>query len=82
MLLTSPSVNAQVVQDCAAAGVKRVWFYGVGDQSAANAEAIAFCKAQGIQVIPGYCPFMFLPGVPFYHRAHSFVARLTGQCPN
>jgi uncharacterized protein len=82
LLLTSPAVNEQVVRDCAAAGVKRVWMYGVGDRSAENERAIAFCKEHGIAVIPGFCPFMYLPGTPFFHQAHGFVMRLFGQCPN
>ena len=32
-------------------------------------------------VIPGFCPYMFLPTAPFYHKMHGFVARLTGSCP-
>ncbi len=82
LLLTAPSANLQVVKDCAAAGVKRIWFYGVGDKSVENAAAIAYCKEQGIEVIPGYCPFMYLSSAQFFHRAHGFVMRMVGQCPN
>lgn len=81
LLLTAPSLNEQIVRDCAEAGVKRVWFYGVSDRSSENAAAIAYCQEKGIAVIPGYCPYMFLPRAPFFHKMHGFVARLIGQCP-
>ena len=40
LLLTSPALNEQIVADCAEAGVKRVWFYGVSDRSRENEAAI------------------------------------------
>lgn len=81
LLLTSPALNEQLAHDCAEAGVKRIWFYGVSDRSADNAAAIAYCQEQGIAVIPGYCPYMFMQHSPFFHKIHGFVARMTGQCP-
>lgn len=81
LLLTSPNVNEQIVADCAAAGVKRVWFYGVSDRSRENEAAIKYCEEHGMGVIPGYCPYMFQPRAPFFHKIHGFVARVTGQCP-
>jgi uncharacterized protein len=81
LLLTAPGLNEQVVADCAAAGIKQVWFYGVGDRSAENTQAIALCREHGIAVIPGYCPYMYLQGAPFFHGMHSFVARMVGLAP-
>ena len=81
LLLTTPSLNEQIVRDCAEAGVNRVWFYGVSDRSSENAAAIAYCQEHGMSVVPGYCPYMFLPKAPFPHKMHGFVARLIGQCP-
>lgn len=82
LLLTAPGLNDQLVRDCAEAGIQRVWFYGVSDRSSENAAAIAYCRQQGMSVVPGYCPYMFLPRAPFFHRIHGFVARLTGQYPH
>ncbi len=81
LLLTAPGLNEQIVHDCAEAGVKHVWFYGVSDRSNENAAAIAYCQEHGISVVPGYCPYMFLPQSPFFHKMHGFVARMIGQCP-
>jgi predicted CoA-binding protein len=81
LLLTPPSANEQVVRDCAEAGIRMVWFYGVGDRSTENAQAIAYCEQHGIEVIPGFCPYMFMSKSPFFHKLHGFVARMTGSAP-
>ncbi len=81
LLLTSPTLNEQIVRDCAEAGVKRVWFYGVSDRSRENEAAIKYCEEHGISVVPGFCPYMFLPRAPFFHKIHGTIARWTGQCP-
>jgi predicted CoA-binding protein len=82
LLMTSPAVTNVVVQDCAAAGVKRVWMYGPGSKGAVSPEAVAYCEAHGIAVIPGECPFMFLPHGTWYHRVHGWVQKIRGKYPS
>jgi hypothetical protein len=43
---------------------------------AVSEEAVAFCRAHGIVVIAGECPYMFLPRAGFAHRLHGFLRRL------
>lgn len=81
LLMTSPNVTDQVVHDCAAAGIHQVWMYRGGGQGAVSAEAVAFCKTNGMHVVEGHCPFMFLPNEPWIHRAHGFLMKLTGKYP-
>jgi hypothetical protein len=81
LLLTSPPATEAVVRDCAAAGVEHVWMHRGGGQGAVSDEAVAFCRGQGIDVIDGACPFMFLPDTGFAHRLHRFFLRLTGRLP-
>lgn len=81
LLMTSPTITEQVVRDCAAAKIHHVWMYRGGGQGAVSAEAVAFCKANGIQVVEGHCPFMFLPNEPWIHRAHGFLLKLTRHYP-
>jgi len=81
LLMTSPEVTDKVVGDCVEAGIQRVWMYrGVG-KGAVSARAIAFCHERGIDVIPGECPFMFLPDTGGIHRFHGFLRKITGQYP-
>lgn len=81
LLMTSPAVTEAVVHDCAAAGVKRVWMYRAGGQGAVTADAVKLCESNGISVIPGECPFMFLPGGAWFHRAHGLLKKITGSYP-
>jgi predicted CoA-binding protein len=82
LLMTSPAVTNVVVQDCAAAGVKRVWMYRAVSKGAVSPEAVAYCETHGMAVIPGECPFMFLPRGAWYHRVHGWVRKISGQYPN
>jgi len=87
VLLTAPAVTGQVVGDCIAAGVKRIWIRRAGAKDAAGKEALRECQARGVTVISGECPFMFLkgsyqePGGGF-HRFHGFLKKITGSYPN
>ncbi len=81
LLMTSPEATETVVNDCAEAGIRRVWMYRAGGKGAVSAKAVAFCRERGIQVVPGECPFMFLPHAAGYHRLHGFVRKITGRYP-
>lgn len=81
LVLTPPRDTERVVRDCAEAGIHRVWMHRGAGQGSVNPEAVDFCHQQGIHLVEGYCPFMFLPRTPFFHRAHGFFLRLTGAYP-
>ena len=81
LLMTSPEVTETVVRDCAEAGVRTVWMYRAGGKGSVSDKAVEFCRERGIQVIPGECPFMFLPGSAGIHRFHGFVRKITGRYP-
>lgn len=80
LLMTSPAVTEAVVEDCAQAGIGRVWMYSAGSQGAVSPKAVEFCQARGIQVVPGECPFMFF-GHNGFHRIHGFIRKITGSYP-
>ena len=81
LLMTSPTVTDAVVADCDAAHIRRIWMYRAGGKGAVSPEAVRFCQEHGIQVVPGQCPFMFLPGAGGVHRLHGFIRKITGQYP-
>ena len=81
LLMTSAGNTGAIVAECAQAGVPRVWMYRAGGAGAVSATAVAFCHEHGIQVIPGECPFMFLPGSGGIHRFHGFFRKITGRYP-
>jgi predicted CoA-binding protein len=78
LLLTSPGQTDAVLQDCLAAGVKRVWLHRGGGHGAASPGALAFCAAHGLDVVHDLCPFMALPGASFPHRLHGFIRTRLG----
>ena len=81
LLMTSPEVTDTVVSDCAEAGIPRVWMYRAIGKGAVSEKAVAFCRERGIEVIPGQCPFMFLPNAAGFHRFHGFLRKITGRYP-
>ena len=81
LLMTSPQATEKVVADCAEAGIRQIWMYRAGGSGAVSPKAVAFCRAKGIEVIPGECPFMFLPGAGGVHRFHGFFRKITGRFP-
>jgi len=83
VIMTAPSVTEAVVRDCAAAGISHVWMHrglGGGPGSVSPA-AVQYCEANGIDVVAGFCPYMFLPGTPFFHGMHAFAKKVTGSYP-
>jgi uncharacterized protein len=81
LLMTSPEATETVVYDCAEAGIRRVWMYRAAGKGSVSAKAVAFCHEQGIDVVPGECPFMFLPEAAGFHRFHGFIRKITGRYP-
>jgi predicted CoA-binding protein len=81
LLMTSPAVTDTVVRECAVAGIKRVWMYQAVGKGAVSADAVNFCESQGMSVIPGECPFMFLPDTAWMHRLHGAVLKMVGAYP-
>ena len=82
LLLTPKAATAQVVRECAEAGVRRVWMHRGGGQGAVSEEALALCRERGLDVVDGECPFMFLPDAGFVHGVHRFFRRLGGRLPS
>lgn len=82
LLMTQPSVTDQVVRECAEAGIRRVWMYRGAGAGAVSQGAIAYCQLNGIDVVAGECPFMFLPAAAWPHRLHGFCRKVLGRYPH
>jgi len=81
LFMTAPAVTDTLVRDCAGAGIKSVWMFRGAGAGAATGETIKFCESQGIGVIPGECPFMFLSRGAWYHRFHGLVRKIARSYP-
>ena len=81
LLMTAPNETEAVVNDCAEAHIQRIWMYRAAGKGAVSERAVEFCRQRGLQVIPGECPYMFLPHAAGIHRFHGFVRKITGGYP-
>ncbi|MBL8118579.1 MAG: CoA-binding protein [Anaerolineae bacterium] len=84
VIVTRADVTEQVVKDCDAAGIKRVWMHGGvhGPGSSVSEAAVAYCDAHQISVIAGACPLMFGKTSDGGHRFIRQVFGLFGRLPN
>jgi len=82
LFMTSSAVTGRLVAECAASGIKRVWMFRGSGAGAATPATIRFCESQGISVVSGECPFMFLPGGAWFHRFHGLVKKIAGSYPS
>ncbi|MCB9437166.1 MAG: CoA-binding protein [Anaerolineales bacterium] len=81
LIITPSEATEGVVQDCATAGVKRVWMHRGEGIGAVSQPALDYCQAHQIDVVDGYCPFMFFENAQWFHRLHGFVVKVTGKYP-
>jgi predicted CoA-binding protein len=81
VIATHPAVTDQVVRECAALGITRVWMHRSFGKGSVSEAAAQFCREHGMTVIAGGCPMMFCPPVDFGHRCMRWVLTLSGGLP-
>jgi hypothetical protein len=82
VIVTRPQLTEEIVRQCPAAGVSRVWMHRSMAHGASVSEAAAkFCRANGITVIAGACPLMFGRTADFGHKCMRWMMGLTGRLP-
>jgi predicted CoA-binding protein len=81
VVVTTPEVADRVVEDCAQAGVERVWLHRGFGPGSVSERAVTFCHAKGITVIPGGCPNMFGATADPGHRCMRALLSATGKLP-
>jgi predicted CoA-binding protein len=81
LLMTSPAVTDEIVQECAKLHIPRVWMHRSSGDGAVSPQAVEFCEEHGIAVVPGECPYMFLQGESWFHRIHGFIKKVSGSYP-
>jgi predicted CoA-binding protein len=80
VIVTKPEVTDEITRECAAIGIKNVWMHN-GMGTSVSQKAVAFCRENGIRVIPGGCPMMFVKDADFGHRMMRWFQNLTGKLP-
>jgi len=81
-LILVPKIRRKdVLEDCLAAGIRLVWIFGIRGKKDVGDDLLRLCEQRNIEVVAGFCPFMFLPETPFFHRVHGAVSKLVGAYP-
>lgn len=80
-LLLPKQAVGEALRECAAAGIRSVWVQGYLGPQELPAEHQEFCAQEGIALIAGYCPMLYLPETSWFHRIHGVVLRLMGRQP-
>jgi uncharacterized protein len=78
---TPPGATLSVVKECHALGIANVWMHQGPAPGSVSPEAVDYCRANGITVIPGGCPCMFGPTSDGTHVAIRRVMQLFGGVP-
>jgi predicted CoA-binding protein len=81
LIILPEDKTEQAVLDCAEAGVKDVWLHRHVAGGVSDTRAIFRAEERGLNLITGYCMFMFLPHSPFLHRVHGGIMKLVGIYP-
>jgi uncharacterized protein len=81
VIATAPDTSLQIVQQCVAHGVRRVWFHRSFGNGSVSEDAVRHCGANGIDCIVGGCPLMFCDPVDFGHRCMKWWLQRQHRAP-
>ena len=82
VIITRPEITEQIVRDCSAAGIRRVWMHqSVAKGSSVSAPAVEYCRQHDITVIAGACPMMYGERVDIGHTCMRWMLGITGRLP-
>ena len=82
VIATHPDVAAEIVLQCAARGVRRVWLHRSFGDGSVSPTAVEACRSHGIDCIEGGCPLMFCGHVDPMHRCMRWWLQRRGRVPN
>jgi hypothetical protein len=77
LAVVPPHQVERVIDDAAAAGIRRIWL----QPGAESPAALALAASKGLTVISGECILMFAEPAGFGHRAHRWLNSLLGRLP-
>ncbi len=80
VVATAPGAAKQIVSDCDALNISRVWIHRSIGQGSASPEAVELGREKGITVIPAGCPMMYCNPDPV-HRCMCWFYKATGRIP-
>ena len=80
ILVVNPVVTEQIVSQLNDTSIKRVWLHKGSGSGSSSDVAIATCRKNGIEVVYGLCPMMFLSPSGM-HSFHFWLRKKFGKLP-
>lgn len=81
VIATPPQAGEAIVSECVKLGIPRVWMHRSFGQGSVSEAAVDLCRAEGISVIPGACPMMYVEPVDLGHKCIRWFLGVTGKLP-
>ena len=81
MIVTHPAISAEVAREAIERGVRHIWFHRSFGTGSVAPEAVALCKAHGVEPIVGGCPLMYCRPVDPGHRFFRWWLALQHRVP-
>jgi predicted CoA-binding protein len=82
VVVTPPDVSKKIMEECAEAGISRVWLHGsFAHGSSVTDEAVQFGRDHNVKVIAGACPMMYGPTADIFHKGMCWWMKVTGKLP-
>ena len=81
LILLPEEMTEQAVLDCAEAGVRDIWLHRHVAGGVSDTRAIFRAEEKGMNLITGFCMFMFLPKSSVFHKMHGFAMKIVGIYP-
>lgn len=74
LLMVANAALPSAIQECLAAGVPRLWIYGIGRPRNLDLRSRELCCECNVELINGLCPYMFVGDSGWFHRLHGWIA--------
>lgn len=81
LIMINKEKSIDIVKQAHAKGINRIWFHRGAGPGSVSEESLQYCLDNGIKVIPGFCPYMILPDVPFFHKFHHWILKFKKAFP-
>jgi uncharacterized protein len=81
MLVTRPEVTDRVMEECVRLRIGHVWMHRLMGQGSVSKTAVVLGRQNGISVIDGACPMMFVEPVDPAHRCMRWLLGATHALP-
>jgi predicted CoA-binding protein len=78
---TPPAETEVLAGHCVELGIPRLWMHRSFGAGSVSPQAVKRAEANGLAVIAGGCPMMFLQPVDAGHKCMRYLLRWTGRLP-